>query len=324
MSRIAFSFLINKQANFYYFLHNLNKCEWPWPYRNSFLSEWEKMFGKLTREEKIALKEFNVIYSKYFLKKYLGKLFFLHKHPWKVAEEKLTKKEIDKFKKVFFIFNDKFEKLFNYLYLTEWQKKLKNYSKKQEKYLFIKISKKIASFFGPPFSHKIIKVFLIFSKNKKINNKISVIGLGGERGRGLDGRSIFLEFSLIPFNKINYVVGVIWHEICHSQFAGSHLNYFLKGKFKKNKKAASFIEEVIIRSLFPFGFLGVKLLSTSYPKSLNPSSEDRLLKISEKQTKKIIKITKNYLNKSKGADKDYLDSVIKILKEDKKWANLLG
>ena len=80
---MKFLFIVNKWANFYYFLHNLAECEWPWPYRRCNNLAWKKELGVFTKKEKLALKQFKGIYSSHFLKMYIGKSFFLEKNPWK-------------------------------------------------------------------------------------------------------------------------------------------------------------------------------------------------------------------------------------------------
>ena len=123
---MKFRFIISRWANFYYFLHNLAKCEWPWPYRKWHNLVWKKEIGSLTKEEKEALKMFKKIYAKYFLKKYLGNPFFLRKDPWRFLKKEIAKEDVLTLKQIFSIWSDKFEKIYqqDLPNLRRWERKL--------------------------------------------------------------------------------------------------------------------------------------------------------------------------------------------------------
>lgn len=305
-------FIVSKQANFYYFLHNLAECEWPWPARLENSKAWNKELGSFTKEEQDALKKFKKIYKNYFLKIYLGKPFFLKKNPWKALGRKITRKEIDELQKVFFIWQKKFEKIYkkDLPKLQNWQKKLKLQLKKSDKKSKTKtINRILTNLYKCPAPKNQIKVYLMLSK--KPSSRKYASGASGERGRGLDGKSILVELSRCPTQKINYIMGILWHEIIHCHFSPCHVMPLLS-KEVKNKKIANRLEEIINRSLFPTGILSMKFFNAPSPSTL---SRGFISNINRKQTKKIINFTNQYIQRNKSFDKYYIKELLRILKK---------
>jgi len=307
---MKFNFIVSKQVNFYYFLHNLAECEWPWPARPQIKKTWEKELGTFAQEEQGALKKFKQIYKNHFLKIYLGKTFFLEKDPWKTLKKKISQKEIDSLQTIFSIWQNKFEKIYkkDLPNLQLWQKKLNSQIKKSNKTSQTKtINKILSNFYGCPKLKSKIKVYLMLSKGPSFKKYAS--GASGERGRGLDGKSILIELSRCPTKKINYVMGILWHEIIHCQFSSCRLMPLLL-KEVKNKKIADQLEEIINRSLFPIGILSMKFFNAPPPSSL---ARGFISNINSEQTKKILNLSEQYIQQNKKIDKKYIKNLLQIL-----------
>lgn len=322
---MKFLFFIKKEANFYYFLHNLSECEWPWPARKDADLGWKKEFGDFTKKEKEALNNFKKIYLKYFLKVYLGKHFFLEKNAWQKLEKEIHKEDVAALRNIFWVFEKKFNILIKKQlpFLKKWKKNLTSkFDKIKNSSALKSLTQSIESLFQTSSPNQ-VKIFLLFAKNKLISSDDYASGAGGERGRGLDGKSILIEFSKCPLNKIDYVSGIIWHEILHCFYVSSGFRSLLFEIFSKNSKAVSAIEEVIIRSFFPIGVLSMKFFNAPFPTTLTPSHRDLLPEINSQQTLKILKISKEYLEKNKNLDIVFIEKVTKILRQNKRWAILL-
>jgi len=310
---MKFEFKVIKQANFYFLLHNLSRCEWPWPYRPPYNAFWKKEIGGFSKEESKALKEFHSIYKKYFLKKYIGKPFFLERDPWKKMKTYLSSKDGNSLKKIFDIWGKKFDTIWrkDSINLRNWKKALEKESNlPKRKIAFEKIEKILSCLYNAP-SPKLIKVFLMI--NKKPQTKRVDNGIGGERGRGLEGSKIILvEISRCPLSpqKINYAFGVIFHEIIHCYFGKVHLLSLIKRELKDKSKIWK-IEEIINRSFFPLGILGKRFFNMQIPNTL---SRGAIKNITPAQTRKILNLSEEYILRKNKIDKEYIRTMKEILK----------
>lgn len=317
---MRFKFIIKKSANFYYFLHNLAKCKYPFPYRKKALLEWKKKLGPFNQKEKDSLKIFEAICSKYYGKKHLGASFFLEKTPWSSLKREIPEKYFSCIKKLFSLWKKKFKKIYQKELpaLEKWAKTLKSELKKPERRKLQKFfEKKIAILYRVSLpENTVIKIFLMLNPHP---NRI-----GGERGRGLDGKSILLEVSSAPISKdnINRALAVMWHEIIQGCYSSRYFLPFLK-KILPREKIAIWIEEIQIRSLLPIGLWGVKFFDYPFPLTLTPFKFEPIPKINPTQTIKIINLTQNYLHQNLSLDKKYIEKFIQILIKNKKWATVL-
>ncbi|MCR4276745.1 MAG: hypothetical protein NUV87_01300 [Candidatus Roizmanbacteria bacterium] len=320
---MKFEFKISKWANFYYFLHNFAECEWPWPYRpKGPITVWKKKFGDFSIEEKSAIDLFKEIYNKHFLKIYIGKLFFESDNPWTELEKQLPNNDTNALKKAFSVFEEKFDKIFedNYGFLENWKKELS--LKFKNKSLVKEIGGILSNFFGVDLSRKEFNIFLLLGSDLDISLDKYISGAGGERGRGLDEGNILLEFNInCPVEKIDYIQGVIWHEVAHYCIDKSSYNK-LASRIIKPKKAVNYVSELIIRSLLPVGIIGMEFFNAPEPLSLTFKQES-LPFIETKETEKIIKLIDSSIKDRKKIDGIYIEDLIKILSGIEKWATLL-
>ena len=305
---MRFKFIVNKWANFYFFLHNLAECEWPWPYRPWDNKIWKKELSDFTEEEKKALKQLKKIYKKHFLKTYLGEPFFLEKNPWKALKKEIPEKEAELLKDVFSIWEEKFEKIYkkDVPNLKKWQEKLETELKKSSRISLMDLFSEIISTLYKTSAPKgLIKVYLMISGLPK--------SCGGERGRGIEGKkSILLELSRRPINEpIEYVIGVICHEIAHNCFP-DYLQSLLLKTLKK-QQLARHVEELINRSLFPIGIFSIRFLNRALPLTLSRQG-DSMGEISPGQTIQIINLSDSYIQQKRAIDIKYVKELLRILK----------
>jgi hypothetical protein len=306
-----FEFKISKWANFYYFIHNLSECEWPWPYRKNNIILWKKELKTFSKKEKEALNNFKKIYKKYFLKKYLGKYFFIKKDPWPILKKDLPEKDFSILKEIFEVWKPSFNKIYkkDIKSIKRWKKELeKRFEQQKEKTKLI--LKKLNALYNTSNKNKKIEVHLLLFNESKTKSYFS--GAGGERGRGLEGKNIILiELSRCALERIDYVIGIIWHELIHNSFSNKNLFLLIK-KLTKSKREAYKLEEMINRSLFPIGIMSIKILDTPLPLTL---SRGHISNINSKQTIKILNLSDRYLKERKSFDSDYIKKLKKIIRE---------
>ena len=309
---------ISKWANFYYFLHNFAECEWPWPYRPAGpISLWHEKFDEFNQEEKTALQNFKRIYRRHFLKYYLGKCFFEEKNPWSKIQKKISKADAQTLKTAFSVFEEKFDVIYqtHVKFLEQWQKQI---SKAFEQSRNKPIEQILSSLFEINLSRHSFNIHLLLGRDSAADFRNYARGAGGERGRGLAKRNILLEFDVkCPRKKINYITGVLWHEMTHYCVENSKIYDLLKQGIR-NRRGVNYAEEIIIRSLFPIGILSVKLLGAPLPTTLTPFAKSAIPEVSAANTTKLMNLIESYIRQDKKIDNNYIKEFIKILSETKK------
>lgn len=299
--------IVSKNANFYYFLHNFAKIKEPFHYRKWNISLWRKEIS-FTKKENLSFKRFNKIHFKYFPKVYIGKYFFLSQSPWVDLKKEISSKDLNVLREIFEILKKKFEVIYSkdLSNLKKWEIKLKKENRKlEENFLTKSITNKLRKFYNAVPQTKEVRAYLLLNSLK--NNT------SGERGRGLDGKSIMIELSRCSLNKINYILGIIWHEIIHCQFESYHLKKLLFS-ILKNEIKVLFASEIIARSFFPMGILGIKFFNLPTPFTLTSSKWETFPRIDSQQTKEILALSNYYLEKNKKIDLCYIKKLKRILK----------
>lgn len=315
---MKFKFIVNKNANFYFFLHNLAECEWPIRCRKLYNSIWEKKLSAFSQKEKDAIKEFQKIYEKYAGKKYLGESFFIKENPWKGLEAEIPRQEIDNLKTIFSIWQNKFEKIYkkDLPNLKKWQKELESQMKGiKQRRLLDTINETLSILFNTPVPNKIINVNLMLCPLPEI--------AGGHRIEEIGGENILVELSHYSIREkkghivpVGYIFGIIFHEIIHRYYMPPYFRPLLEKTFK-NRKLSSDMEEIIDRALLPSGILGIRLFNVVIPYMLAGSS-GFLSQISYAQTVKILAFTDRYVREKRKFDKNYIKMIFQMLKQRKK------
>lgn len=288
---IKFSIIINKWAIFYFFVQNLS--EWHFSNRKSYNILWQKELGKFSIQEKKALSEFKKIHLRYpFGKSYLGRQFFLKKNPWIVLKEKLPQKDFTNLKNCFSDLEKQFYIFYNkeIFLLNKWQTTLQR--RLNVKKLTTIINKNLSKLYSASPISGTINIYILPSTKNHTG------GMGGV----VNDKSILLEISRLPINKINYAIGIIWHEILHlSHFGKYKIFHILDQKFQNNRKMWKLVEEAIVSSLFPNGILGIKFLKNN-KKLLNAN-------LSREHTDQLIKLSNTYYKNNKAFDEQYIEKI---------------
>ena len=135
-----------------------------------------------------------------------------------------------------------------------------------------------------------------------------------------------IPFGLkIPNNF--FPLGILAHEFFHlilkenkiftaqiSKIAGENAKLFTK--LSEDIPNRIFLEELIISSFIPEGYLSKKYLNAKFP-AFTSKPED-LLSWRKLVAFKSCEIAKNYINNTKQIDKKYLEHIVNILKQNTK------
>jgi hypothetical protein len=300
---MKFLIIVNKWANFYFFIQNLS--EWHFSNRKEYNVAWEKEVGPFRIEEKSALKDFKQIHLKYpFGKLYLGLDFFSNRHPWMGLTKKLSKNEMKKLKKIFFIWRAKFETLFKreLPLLKQWKREIRK--KVNDKSLINLLNVTLSRLYNAPILQRDINIHLLFSISHCT------------QGMNITNNDIGLSISRYPLENSNHAIGIIWHEIIHSHFEKYYFLPLLRKKFQNNRKIITLIKETVASSLLPNGILGRKFLNQDLGQ-LNIC----VLPMSLKDSQLLLELCKQYLRQEKALDEDYIKKVIPFVRKLKNQRN---
>jgi len=291
---MKFSLIINKSANFYFFIQNLS--EWHFSNRKDYNVLWRKELGRFSPQEEDALKQLKEIHLKYpFGKLYLGHQFFIEKSPWAVLEQKLPQEDFINLKNIFSLLEKKFTLLWDKEspFLMQWRKELND---KINNPPFIESTVGLLkAIFNTLPSEREIMVYLLFSSPEHT---------GG--GANIGGKNISLEISRYPIQDINKAIGIIWHETIHLCFQNQNFFPFVLKQLSNDRQKADLINEITIGSLFPRGILGIRLLKNKPPQKLIEG-------VNSEQTIKILNLVKEYIDNKKSLDERYIRILIEIL-----------
>lgn len=288
---MEFSVIINKQANFYFFVQNLS--EWHFSCRKNYNIFWKEKLGQLSLSEKEALKDFKNLQAKYsFGKNFFGEFFFISKSPLeKMQDQKeISNNEIEVLKKIFSIFSHRFNLIFedDYKYLQKWKDILEKHINNKD--LIQDFNSILSVLFNTKPLKKNIKIYLLLSSPNQC---------GG--GANMDDESITLEISRYSTEKINQIAGIIWHELVHLYFQQDYLMPLLGSK-NLDQETINLVKEAAVSSLLPNGILGKDFLKVNAP-LLN-------VKIPANYNKFILNTTNEYVKNKKPFDDNYIKNII--------------
>jgi hypothetical protein len=293
---IKFKCIVNKLANFYFFVQNLS--EWHFSNRKDYNIFWRTEVGPFSSKEEKAIKQFKKFISKYpFDLSYVDSPFFLKKNPWTVLKKSLPKEDFITIRNIF----SELENRFNLLWgkdrplLIQWQKLLDD--KLNDVVLIKSIAKILKILFNTKPSSSLVKVYLLLSSPNRSGGRASPINEG----------HIGLEISRQPIERLNDIMGVVWHETIHSCFQNQ---YFLPlvTKYFYDQETIYLIEEATPDALFPYGILGNRFLKNKIAYKFRDP-------IPPKQTIKILNLMKEYIDSKKPLDERYLKRLAGILKK---------
>lgn len=294
MANVKFNFVINKQANHYFFVSNLS--EWHFSNRKKYNELWLEKLGALSEKEKGGLSRFKKIRKKYNeSKSVFEKSFFLTNAPYEQLQQELPKKEVQEINEVMDLFNDKFEIIYkeDLPLLEKWggilTKEANDITQTQ------KIIKKLETFYKFELeSDKTVTCHLLINPQEMF--------LGG--GANIDDSSITCEISHFSLEYTGYVISHHWHEATHLIFEEKFFIPFLREYFNKDMEKVSMFKELINSSFFPRGILGKEIFN----QKLNDEIYYRYV-VKKEQSTKIFELSQEYLDNKKAVDTKYLDKL---------------
>lgn len=287
--------IINKWANFYFFIENLSQWNELWC-KKTFNEDWIKHIGWLNESQSEKLKVFASIRKKFPLQKSIfEKSFFFSKNPFKNLKQHLSENELNNIKKVFdefsWIFDDIFIK--DLILLNKWKKELnKKLPKIQNKDLWIEISR----FYWIKPKNKIVDLFLLLSVWNTFWWWANV-----------NNTSITLNISQLSINKIMNIICVGLHELIHL--------FFQKNKFRKllssvtsDQRKYHILKEVLTSIFFPKWIFALKYYWIQKSNILyNPLLTNELV------TDEIYLNISQYIDKKIPLDKILVEKIFNIL-----------
>ena len=312
-----------KLGNQFFFVSNL--AEWN-PYcRQEYNKIWLRN-NPLSKQEKETLLEVRQLLKK----QDLTPVFFLPK-AWQKAGQKLNKKDFEKLQKAFQIFAPRFNKL--------WSKEKQNLQS-VAKHISntLKVSREILEIlqvlYGVSSPPSECSIFLVSSP---------ILKRAVSGGRAIGKNKIILECSKITTknNNQNFVLRVLLHEMVHASLQTKVLtkiqrymkNIDVKKKevllssaiSKQTKSLARIINEMILVSLLPEGYLAEKFFGLDVLKNLK-----RRKCIKENKLKRdyydlmlfsvfcLYPVAKYFCENKKPIDDDFINSAIKCWQEFEK------
>lgn len=292
---MKFKFIVSKWANFYLFVSNLS--EWHFSARKNYNILWKEELSKFSDEEENALNKFKEIRQNYNSgRTFFEKAFFCADDPFDILQENLSKTEYQTIKQIFSVLENKFNILYNndLPLLEKWREELINRINNSSS--TNNITNTLAMLYNILIPEKEINIYISFSTYQQTGGSANI-----------DDKSITLEVSRYPLEKINHALGIIWHEVIHLAYQDNFYKLLLISS-PTNQKIADFINELVVASLFPRGILGIRSLNTIPAIKLSPQ-------INETQTINIINLTKIYIDQNKSFDSDFIKKLEVIIKD---------
>ena len=293
---MKFKIIISRWANFYFFVQNLS--EWHFSNRKKYNILWRKELGVFSVEEEDILKQFREIRLKYpQSRSCFESAFFLSEDPFSKLSDILPTTQYQITKNTFLLLENKFNSLYakDLPLLHSWQKALAEIANDEQ---FINTAlTSLNSLFKTSIREKDIDIYLLFSTTEHT---------GG--GANINNYSISVESSRYPLEKLNHVIGIIWHETIHLVFQNQYFYPLLMEYFSEDRQSADFINEVTIGALFPKGMMGIRLLKNKPTARLSPE-------FNIEQTTQTLNLIKEYLDQNKRLDEDYLKRLELIIKK---------
>ncbi len=293
---MQFKIFIKKWGNFYFFIQNLSKWD-SQHYREKHNKFWKEQLEDFSSIEKVALKNFKNIRSEYKYKSFFEKAFFKEEDPWSYLKDNLSHKQYNTLQNIFNLFKDKFEIIFkkNLPKLKKWEKTLKT---KPDPSKIKKICKILSNLYKTSPRSQQIDIYLLMSSPSQT---------GG--GANIDNKSITVEISQQSRSKeaINHIMALIWHEITHLYFEVGYYAPLIE-KLSIPQKDRSKIKEFTTSSLFPKGILGKNFfnINKNMKEPIHPT-------ISKKTSKKIVTLSKRYIEQEKYFDKEYIQTLHQLI-----------
>lgn len=318
---------VSKIGNQFFFISNLS--EWHFSCRKRYNSFWLTETGKLSKTEKRYLKVLKKIIAEYHLSRYLGVPFFTkpEKKVWNEAAKILTKNEYRIFKKIFTVFEQRFNKIWNPIVLKQNAEILQDELNKK---YYKKIQKDLKIFLG---ENRIKQANIYLLKHPAENWYLA-------GGANIGARKLTLECNELRPNEasVELAAATVYHEFIHLAYqekiekeidkiiAGTKLEQTILPLIQK-RSLKEILSEIIISSLFSRGYLADKYLHYQpYKKIKKQNKEYAKIYKQFKEGKltdfdilcvyfiyKLYPLTKKYIKNKKQLDENYIKTILKYL-----------
>lgn len=324
----------SKLGNHFFFAANLS--EWHFSCRQTYNKKWQELLGPLTNSEKKSLVKFCKILKDFGFKEIqpgilnsLGSAFIIGQNKNDVYKELLTdisKNDVDIVKNSLDLMEYKF---------NIWWKKIENTLLKNKQIL----EQELIS----DRTKKIIGIIENFFNIESTANAIDVYLLGqpdsnymGGGGANIGKNRLTLEVNqLIPnHSSTEHALGVIFHETGHLIFMQPSIFNLIKEClnerridlrrkfFPEQVDPLTIVNEAILESLIPNGYLGIEYLH--YQKNVldNLNAIKNYNNFRKIIIHKMTPLAKKYIESKTSVDKEYIFKIIDELTEIKEADNI--
>lgn len=295
---MKFLIIINKWANFYFFVQNLS--EWHFSNRKEYNLLWRKELGQFSPEEENALMLFKEIRSKYPpARTFFEQAFYTSENPFDELIKHLPAEEYEIIKNIF----SSLEKNFGVLFEKDLP-----FLIKQQEILINKIN-------NPVIVKSIINILSVLYNIAAPEKEIKIyllLSIPNQRGGGanIDEQSVSVEVSRASLNDINPLLSMIWHEVIHLCFEKKYFLQLVNKKFPDDLDALRLIKEATVCALFPSGVLARKYFPRAKFNYLH-------VKLPPQYTKSVLELVENYIQKNKAFDDEYINKLYPLISDFK-------
>jgi len=215
---VKLEFKISKLANQFFFIDNLS--EWNFYCRRNYNKEWLNQFGKLTKKEKVALKNYRLLMQKCEkenLYKKIRNIFYNNGFKKNNNEVRKKIKKLIFSKSTNILFGSistlciKFQRIWGkYQATLSYNKKIILKSYKDTKNTFNSIFNRLANFYGKEIPKQDLDVYLIISPVKNYQG-----------GKAIDKNKISIELNKLDYKNKNQLIAfwfLVVHETIHAIF----------------------------------------------------------------------------------------------------------
>jgi len=279
--------------NFYFYL-----CTLALPISPSqkiYQKSWLNDIKPLTNSQKFTLEKFKELLIKNKLLKYQFKAYYNYiNHA--VSCDVTSKKNQIIFNKIFTSWNNNFSNFYKneFPLLNQWKKLLNNQFKNDK--LIQLILETLAILYNTPIKNPAVNIFLLPSvKNYSSGAAIKI-----------DKKSpiIQLNISHYPLNDKTHPLGILFHELIHAYYENPYFVNLIKKNFTQIDKI-NYLKEITASSLFPNG--------TMAEKYLNIQTKKLRINLSQKYTRPLLTLAREYLAEKKPFDSRYINKLYKII-----------
>jgi hypothetical protein len=319
---MKFNFYCHKTANLFHFIANLSNWE---PHcTQRFNDMWLQETGKLSGEEVSILEKAADLLPSYGrtpqAKTYLPRYFFSRAEAdiWRKVKDITSANDFRIMRRAFRVFEPRFDVIWE-----EEKENLARWSVLLKKYIR---DPKLRHLEGD------LRTFFDYSKPEPDSGVCLLLSSrntwGGENLTLGKVPLVVLKCSSVPLDQCAHLIAVLYHEACHSFYERVRKYELLSGivsglkgslpnvPFVTSKQDLSgAIGEAITSNLLPEGYLAHKYLNNPVPSGPREGAKASFASWRLYCAAKMFDLTKDYIEKRKPLDTDYIKRVWETLKD---------